>query len=441
MSMNTFWEEMNHENTKLISECQVITIVWWGKWDEWKWWDAYNLALNWEYEMILSVIWWPNAWHTAIRDDWKKFVWHNLPWAALTWKEVFLWQGKYINIEWLNEEVMNLINLWIKPNIKIAYWAHCLFPSFHWWLDGAIETAKWKNWNAVGTTLSGMWPWVASRWLRNSIPIWKLQKLSKSDIKICVKELTEPFNPDFIPNKEEIEPEIIEHQFILKDLIDSWIVEIVEDDFATNMYQDWVQLIIEWAQSPSLWMYGWSYPYNTSTDTSFLGILSSAWIVPEIWRVWEILVVKVFPSAVWNHEFQERVSHVYPELLSKEMQFWAATGEYWATTKRARMVGLPSPALVAEYIRKDPYVKAVSLRKLDVLTQFQKIVWLSKLPVVAWYNQNWKPIISQVNYNPKELVSIYRNIIDDVVWDNKWTNLPFILWFGPRPKDSRILNP
>jgi hypothetical protein len=38
------------------------------------------------------------------------------------------------------------------------------------------------------------------------------------------------------------------------------------------------------------------------------------------------------------------------------------------------MVGFPSPALIAEHIKNDPYVIAVSLRKLDVLQKFQKII-------------------------------------------------------------------
>jgi hypothetical protein len=38
------------------------------------------------------------------------------------------------------------------------------------------------------------------------------------------------------------------------------------------------------------------------------------------------------------------------------------------------MIGFPSPALIAEYIKHDPYVTAVSLRKLDVLQQFKDIV-------------------------------------------------------------------
>ena len=439
MSINTIWEKMDSENIKQISEQQVTAVIWWGKWDEWKWGDAYNLALNIDYELVLWLIWWPNAWHTVIRDDWKKFVGHNLPGAALTGKEIFLGQGKYINIMWMFDEIINLQQLWVNTTINIACWAHCLFPSFHWILDGAIENAKKENWNDVGTTLSGMWPWVATRWLRNSIPIWKLLEFSNNDLKTCIKELLAPFNLDFFKNIKGIEDEIISHKLILNHLKSIWFIKIVNYDFASKKYQEGKKMIIEWAQSPSLWMYGWSYPYNTSTDTSFLGILSSAWIVPEIWRVWEILVAKVFPSAVWNHEFPERVSHIYPELLEKENKFWTETGEYWATTKRQRMVAFPSPALIAEYIKNDPYVTAISLRKLDVLTKFKEIIWFPELPIITWYDESWKPLITNSSYNPEEVINTYKETINNIVWNEKWTNLPFILWFGPKPKESRLL--
>ena len=140
--MQTIWENINPESLKDISKYQVISVMWWGKWDEWKWWDALALATHIDYEYILWLIWWPNAWHTAIKDNWDKFVWHNLPGSALTWKNIFLGQGKYINIKWLQSEIKKLNDLWVNPKINIAYSAHCLFSSFHWTLDGSIENSK-----------------------------------------------------------------------------------------------------------------------------------------------------------------------------------------------------------------------------------------------------------------------------------------------------------
>jgi adenylosuccinate synthase len=74
-------------------------------------------------------------------------------------------------------------------------------------------------------------------------------------------------------------------------------------------------------------MFGGAYPYNTSNDTSFMGILSSLGIRPVPGRVAELLVLKAFPSAVGTHEFPERVSNVDPELLALEKQFGIDTGE------------------------------------------------------------------------------------------------------------------
>ena len=279
-----------------------------------------------------------------------------------------------------------------------------------------------------------MWPWVATRWLRNGITIWKLSKKSINDMQVDIKELIEPFNPSFLPNSNNINKEISEYKSILDELIQDWIIEIVDDDFASNMYINWKKLLIEWAQSDGLWMYGWAYPFNTSTDTSFLWVLSSAWIVPTPERVWEILVTKVLPTAVWNHIFPERVSNVYPSLSEKETNFWMKTGEFWATTGRSRMIGLPSPDKIAEYIKKDPYVIAVSLRKLDVLENFKNIINFNKLPIINWYNKKWEPNIIHSKYNAQEIVQIYKDTINNIVWNNKWDKLPFILWFGPKPK-------
>jgi len=75
-------------------------------------------------------------------------------------------------------------------------------------------------------------------------------------------------------------------------------------------------------------MFGGSYPNNTSTDTNFLGILSSLGIRPIPGRVAELLVVKAFPSAVGTHVFPERVSHLFPALREQEEKFGQETGEF-----------------------------------------------------------------------------------------------------------------
>lgn len=432
--------EINEETLASLKPYQMVVVMWWGKWDEGKWGDAYMLAENeyLDYELIISAVWGPNAWHETYGRDGRLFVWHNLPGAALTWKQVFLWQGKLIGIPWMIEEINELKNLDVKPRIKIASWAHCIFEWLQKRLDGAIEDFKSQNGNQVWTTKSWVWPAEALRAFRSSFTMWRLLIVEWEELETQVKELIAPFKEDFIFSYEEILSEILEHQKLLRDLIDDdeIQVEVVGDDYAAKSYKEWTRMLVEWSQSPSLWKFWWAYPNNTSTDTSFWWVMSSLLIEPTPDKVGKYVVAKVFPSAVWEHEFPEQMSKIVDKLLEKEKEYAVETGEKWSTTGRPRMVAFPSPKLLAEEA-DSPYTVAVSLRKLDYLNRCKSILEIEKLPIVVDYDENWSPIIEEIEFEVWSVIEAYRKTLVNELWE-KGNEIPMILGYGPRPQDSRI---
>ena len=438
-------QKLNNEAIKqIIGETQFLAVIWIFKWDEWKGLEALNFALNEAFELIVAPVWWPNAWHTVELPGWKKFVWHNLPWAALTGKTIFMWQWKYINTKWMLDELKNLHTLWSEPNLKIAYNSHCIFDSFHWKMDWSIEDMKSKNWNQVWSTKAGMWPVVATRALRSNITMWDLvnKYKTKSDLKVHVLEMIEPYNKEMFWEVDEIVAEIQEHQKLLQDLIDNKTVEIVDDNYASDIYIKWVQALVEWSQSDPLWMFGWAYPNNTSTDTRSSWILSSLNIMPEAWRYWEVIVWKLLSTAVWKHIFKERISHMFPNMLKEEEELARNIWEYWATTERLRMLGFATPLAFAEYIKRNPYVIAMSVRKCDILAEFDNEIWhkfWNKLPIITGKDKEWNLDVTLTNYEPQEIITTFRKTISEIAWKWRW-NLPIITWVGPLSweEDSRI---
>jgi len=300
-----YGEEITPDNISPFWDKQVAVVIGWFWWDESKWTQAELLARNIDYDLLVSPVGGPNAWHTITLENGKKFIWSNLPWSVVTGKDVFLGQWKYINTEWLEKELLQLKELWIESKIKIAQSAHALFSSFHGKLDWGIEDSKKENGNNIGTTKSGMWPWVATRALRNSITMWKLQTLSWNDLTVAVKELLEPFNYNLIPDIGDVYSQVVSYQERLNRLIDQWVVEMVDDMYGQKAYHAWWKALIEWAQSDPLGMYGWAYPSNTSTDTSFWWIFSSLWIVPTLDRVELNWVLKIISSKVGHENFDQ----------------------------------------------------------------------------------------------------------------------------------------
>lgn len=432
----SFWSELSQETLRPLLDNQVLMVMGGGKGDEGKWGDAYALAMHGDYSLVIGPVWWPNAWHTVHADDWYKFVGHNLPGAALSNKPVFLGQGKFINISGLETEALELRKLTgNNSHISIAASAHVIIKSLHAVLDGWIEEQRSGK---IGTTLSGMWPAVATRALRTGFNIGQLVSMSDTDVSKFACELVGPWNTSFDIKLDEVIAEIKYEKTKLSQLIRDWVVQIVGDNFAQQQFQLWNKMLVEWAQSPLLGMFGGAYPNNTSTDTNSLGILSSLGIRPIPWRVGELLVVKAFPSAVGTHEFPERVSHISPELLEAEKQFGIDTGELWATTGRPRMIAFPSPTLAGQQLNDNaPYTRWLSVRKLDMVPLFlQQVMKWAGIPVVTWYDKDGKPIIATRVKNAQELLEHYQTAIKQALPGDAIT---LIAWFGPAPKDSRVI--
>ena len=431
-----FGEELSPESLRSLLDNQTLVVMGGGKGDEGKWGDAYAMSLFGDYKYVVGAVGGDNAGHTVHTNDGRKFVGHNLPGSALSGKPVFLGQGKLVHISGLEKEALEVQWItWKKPNVLIANSAHVIIKSLHKILDTAIENARSGQ---LGTTGSGIGPAVATRWLRTGINFAELLVLDDAGIRRMAQELLLPWSKEFNLNLDNIIAEIRQEQAKLRDLIEQWVIQVIADDFIQRAHIWGDRILIEGAQSPSLGMFGWAYPNNTSNDTSFMGILSSLGIRPVPGKVAELLVIKAFPSAVGTHEFPERVSHIDPNLLEVEKQFGIDTGELWATTGRPRMIAFPSPWLAyQQLITGAPYTRGVSVRKLDVVPQFLRMVMAGQpIPVVTGYETNGTPIIWTHVKNARELAQIYQSAIERALWASKVT---LIGGFGAAPDKSRVI--
>ena len=452
------------DRIKHLSEYQMLVVLWLFLWDEWKWTDAYKLALeilndDW---LVVSSIGWPNAWHDVILPSWKKFTGHNIPWAAATWKDTFLWQWKFLNVNWLKDEITDLFELedieWT-PNIYIAQGAHCIFSSFHGRLDWIIEESKSNNWK-TWTTNSWMWPVNATEAFRTWITMGELLNLSDDDLKEKIRVLLDIYKTKWFIfdkdrlNVDDIKREVFQHRDTLKDLIKHKKAGLVKDNYAQIAYKEWRKIILEWSQSIHLWKHAiwqdWNarYPYVTSWDTSFTWNLNPLWIDPKEWEIWIIWVYKVIMSAVWNHpDFLAKIENLRPDLAEKIKQFARETWEKWWTTWRPRDLWFPDLTVLENFIsRSNQHTAWLTFRKMDRFEKFINDLGFDKIPMIESYDENNNPNFIYVEPNTEAIMRQFVKTIDaavknDIHYKQNTFNKPIAGWFWAWADDTYVMNP
>lgn len=455
------------EKTQHLTAYQLLVILWMHKWDEWKWTESYRMVLAyieryWKDEVLLiSSVWWDNAWHVVYFPDGTSFTWHILPGGAATWVDVFLGQDKAMNILWLIDEIQDIRsteNAAVLWNIFISKDSHCSFPLIHWKLDWVIEDIKSQNKNKKGwTTWKWVWPNQATKALRVWITIEELLDSSDEKLKSLVDILVWLFEW-YLWSIDEIYREVFHHRNKLREIMEAKLVEIVESTYARDALREWKAWVLEWSQSVGLSSKVWLdknnpsiYRQNTAPDTSFGWNLAWLGINPVPWQVGILWVYKALTSAVWTHDFPWRISNIYPSLKWLERKFARETGEKWSTTNRPRQIGYMDATVIANFIINHlDFLAWISIRKLDLANQFLETMNLKNFPIIVGYDDNGKPILERVEASTEIIMSTIVRIVDETIKEklpnkNKFTKDEFdttiTAWFGPQPDDSYTMTP
>ncbi len=301
-----------------------------------------------------------NAGHTIkVKDDIYKL--HLIPSGVIHGKTGVLGNGVVIDPEILINEIKELTNRGIQPNLIISDRAHVILP-YHKMLDGAEEHYMGNQF--IGTTKRGIGPCysdkISRRGIRTCDLLNKTSLISKLDSILPQKQkLLNSYGIKEKLNKQTILTKYLRYGEKLKPYIKSTHIEL-----NTAIIQK-KHIILEGAQGTLLDIDFGTYPYTTSSHTIAGGASIGTGIPPH--TIQSITgIVKAYTTRVGEGPLPTEQKGMTGKHLAEKGH------EYGTTTSRPRRCGwLDLP--VVKHSCTISGVTNLAVTKLDVLTGLKKI--------------------------------------------------------------------
>jgi adenylosuccinate synthase len=314
-----------------------------------------------------------NAGHTIkIKNELYKL--HILPSGVISGKIGVIGNGCVVDPAVLSEEIRNLTERGIAPNLLISSRTHLIMP-YHKILDGAEE--KYLADKKIGTTKRGIGPCYSDKISRIGIRIGDvLDKnfLSKrlDQILPIKQKLLEAYGLDDILNKDEIVKEYALYgQQLKKYITDTHLV-------LYKACKEGKNILFEGAQGTMLDVDYGTYPYTTSSHVIAGGCAIGSGMPPrylnDVIGVMKAYTTRVGEGPMPTELFDDSGKH----LLEKGH-------EYGTTTGRSRRCGWLDLVVVKHACVLSGITK-LAITKLDVLNN------LNTIKVCVGYNLNGKLI-------------------------------------------------
>jgi len=299
-----------------------------------------------------------NAGHTIIVED-KKIVLHLIPSGILHKNTVsIIGHGVVFDPIAFLEEIKDVekagINL-TPENLKISE-NTSIITSYHKLLDSLREK---KGPVKIGTTGKGIGPCYEDKSARMAIQLKDLkdldilkEKLSRSfkEKEVLFQNL---YNETNYPTIEQEANQLFE--------LGKSILPFIEDTFSylNKAYDDKKNILLEGAQGALLDIDYGTYPFVTSSNTTFGGIYTGAFIPPS--GIDEVVgITKAYTTRVGEGPFPtELFDDVGEAIQTKGHEFGATTGR----KRRCGWLDLP----LLKYTIKTSKLTSIALTKVDVL--------------------------------------------------------------------------
>jgi adenylosuccinate synthase len=315
-----------------------------------------------KYDIIARFQGGPNAGHTLILKDGKKFVLHTIPSGIFIESTVNLvGAGVVIDPVTFKKEMNELRETGLEPGdrLLISRKAHLILPT-HKMLDAASEAAKGKE--KIGSTLKGIGPAYMDKTGRNGLRVGDIEspdfRKKYESLRKKHMELLAMYEAGSYPELDETEwLDAVEE---LKKLT------LVDGEYYINeALADGKRVLAEGAQGSMLDVDHGTYPFVTSSNTITAGVCTGLGVAPT--SIGEVIgISKAYCTRVGSGPFPT-------ELFDDDGQKLRDIGhEYGATTGRPRRCGWID-LLALRYTIMLNGVTQLALTKVDVLDDFERI--------------------------------------------------------------------
>jgi adenylosuccinate synthase len=297
----------------------------------------------------------PNAGHTIYHND-EKIVLHVIPSGILHPDKLCLITGGVIlDLTKLVVEITNLRQKGFScENLKISPDCHLILP-YHALIDQIREERKIK----IGTTKSGIGPCYADRTARMGIRIKDL--FEETALREVLETNLEEKNP-FIVSRgyPPFDATTLVTQLLaLRDTISPYIAD------TRSLLLDDQSFLLEGAQGAMLDIDQGTYPFVTSSQCSYAGILAGTGL-PARTEIEVIGVIKAYNTRVGTGPFPtEDIGQIGARIRAQGKEFGSTTGR----PRRCGWIDIPQIKYAIEVSGADSLV----MTKLDVLSGFDEI--------------------------------------------------------------------
>ncbi len=314
-------------------------------------------ALQKHFKLVVRAQGGGNAGHTIMVNG-KHLVLNHLP-SGLAGDETtgVLGQGMVINIKTVADEIKRLEavgkQMQDQNNIVLMGGAQFILPS----LQGKLDTYGSA---AIGTTGKGIGPAYSLKADRQ--PTTFNDMVTRPDFcKQGFESLINKYSQDTQLDLAAIIDEFDKHRELLLRLIDEGYIRFdPENSTVVDAYHGRTPILLEGAQALMLDLNQGTYPFVTSSDTGFSGLMSGSGC-PDINT--RIGVMKPYTTRVGAGPFMSQLVDA-----EQEEVFVNAVGERGATTGRMRSIGALNFVELRHALRRTcPDILAVT--KLDILPQ------------------------------------------------------------------------
>jgi adenylosuccinate synthase len=315
-----------------------------------------------------------NAGHTVVYDD-EKYKLSLVPSGAIRGKVGVLGNGCVVNPRTLFDEIDDLRERGLDPDVRVAERAHAILP-YHRRLDGIEEEAKADSDLDAGTTGRGIGPTYEDKVGRRGIRIGDL--LDPDVLRDRLEYV--------VPQKRAIVEDVYELEAGEELDIDALFEEFSEfgrrlreedmtinaGEFVSDRIAAGDNVVFEGAQGTSIDIDHGIYPYVTSSNPTAGGACTGTGIAPTTVGQGEIVgIVKAYlsrvgtgplPTELEGDEESEDLAHYIRE----------EGGEYGTVTGRPRRVGWLDMPMLRHATRASGFT-GLAVNHIDVLAGLDEV--------------------------------------------------------------------
>jgi len=297
-----------------------------------------------------------NAGHTVVHEG-TEYKLSLVPSGAIRGKVNVLGNGCVVNPATLFDEIDELRERGVDPDVRVARRAHVIFP-YHRVLDGIEEEAKSETDDEVGTTGRGIGPTYEDKAGRRGLRVGDLEDpdvlRKRLEYVVPIKrtlaedvfgvEVGEAFDVDALYEEYREYGQRLANEGMLVDA----------GDFLADRIDDGANLMFEGAQGTLIDIDHGNYPYVTSSNPTAGGAATGSGLGPAVVGDGDVIgIVKAYLSRVGSGPMPTELGGVpgdtpdydgdpeNPRTAAEELATWIRDEghEYGTVTGRPRRVG------------------------------------------------------------------------------------------------------